>query len=428
MRSLGAKTDAYYERMRKVLFSTTIENYRPVIRKGDGVWFEDIDGNKFLDFTSQVGIINSGQRPEEVISAIKEQTNFTTGIISNDFQFSAVHGRGSLLGEEVSPVALAEKLIELSPVPYPKKVLFEVSGATAVSAAAKICISARRGAPYFAAFDKAFHGRHGYSLDLSSSKPVHKLLHKDGLMVARLPFPESGVTFKKFIRSVPEDCRLEVLFVEIVQGEGGINIPDLKLLNAIRRYVKEKGGLFVVDEVQTGLGRTGKLFASEYLNLPPDIIILSKALGGGLPLGAVISRSDILPKGDLPQSAHSGTMPASPLAVAASLANLKILTNPDLLKETRKLGKYMVEALLTIARMSGHILDVDNLGGLMVRVEMTSHDICEKAVQNCLFREPGLLLIGAGERTIRFMPPLTVTKEEIDLGLSIFRGALNSLA
>ncbi|OGF61932.1 hypothetical protein A2926_00405 [Candidatus Giovannonibacteria bacterium RIFCSPLOWO2_01_FULL_44_40] len=427
MRYLGPRTAAYYERMHKTLFSTTVEDYRPVIKKGNGVWVEDIDGNQFLDFTSQVGIIGSGQCPEEVVSAIGEQARFATGIISNDFQFSAVHGRGALLGEEVSPVALAEKLIELAPVPYPKKVIFEVSGATAVSAAAKLCVLARPNAPFFAAFDKAFHGRHGYSLDLSSSKQVHKLLHQEGLRVVRLPFPKRGAAFRDFLKLLPQDYPLSVLFVEIVQGEGGINIPDLKLLNAIRRYAAEVGALFVVDEVQTGLGRTGKLFASEYLNLPPDMIILSKALGGGLPLGAVIARTDILPAGDLPKGAHSGTMPASPLAVAAALANLKILSDPVLLKEVKKLGKYLVEGLWKIAHSNRNILDVDSLGGLMIGVELVSKKICEEVICACLSEEPGLLLIGAGQKTIRFMPPLIVTKEEIDLALSIFKKALNTL-
>src|SRR3989338_3630457 len=138
MRYFGTKTAAYYERMYDALLPTTIEDLRPVFKSAKGVWVTDIDDNKFLDFTSQVGIVVD-HVSEDVVGAVQEQATRALGIISNDFQFASVHGRGILLGEEVSPVKLAEELIKLTPVPYPKKVLFEVSGATAINAAIKIC-------------------------------------------------------------------------------------------------------------------------------------------------------------------------------------------------------------------------------------------------------------------------------------------------
>ncbi len=434
MRYFGPKTAAYYERMHKTLFSTTVDDSRPVLKKGSGVWVEDIDGNKFLDFTSQVGIINTGHTPEEVVGALREQANWLTGAISNDFQFACRHRKGILQHEEVSPVKLAEELIRITPVPYPKKVIFEISGATAINAAVKVCLAANPKRGWFGAFSKAFHGRHGPSLDLSSSKPIHKLLHHEGLKVLRLPFPTEGVNAKdykeKFLMALAScfEEHLNAIFIEIVQGEGGINIPSLKMLDFIHRKAKSIGALFVVDEVQTGIGRTGKLFASEYLNDPPDILVLSKALGGGEPIGAVIARTDILPNGDLPKSAHSGTMPASPLPVAAALANLRLIEEQNLVKNAARMGRYFLEGLHRTIGDHPLVVDIDSLGGLMIRVEMASKEAADRTICACLFEDPGLLLIGAGEKTIRFMPPLVVTNEEIDLALSIFGKALKTPA
>lgn len=432
MRYFGPKTAAYYERAHKVLFNTTVESYRPVIKKGDGVWVEDVDGNKFLDFTSQVGKTSTGHRPEEIVSAIREQTKHVVGVIANDFQFSCKHGAGSLLGEEISPVKLAEELIRLTPVPYPKKVLFDVSGATAINTAGKICVAAKPKRGWFGAFQLAFHGRHGFSLDISSSKAIHKLLHREGFRVLRFRFPTRAVPFenyrKEFFNTLHgyEDA-LAAIFVEIVQGEGGINIPDIKSFNMIRREAKKIGALFVADEIQTGLGRCGKMFASEYLNEPPDMIVLSKALGAGLPIGAVVSRCDILPSGNLPKSAHSGTMPADPLAVAAALANLHLIEDNMLVKNSDEMGRYLLEGLCRVAGDHQAIVDIDFLGGLMIRVEMVSKEVVERTICSCLSQDTGLLLIEAGAKTIRFMPPLNVTKEEINLALSIFEKALKTL-
>ncbi|MDP2668963.1 MAG: aspartate aminotransferase family protein [bacterium] len=436
MRYFGRKTASYYERMHNALLPTTIEDFRPVIKSASGVCVTDVDGNTFLDFTSQVGIVVD-HVSEDVVSAVQEQATRALGIISNDFQFASVHGRGSLKGEEVSPVKLAEELIKLVPVPYPKKVLFEVSGATAVNAAIKICRAANPGRFWFGAFEKAFHGRHGPSLDISSSKPIHKQLHIDGNIVARCPFPNINISFEDFkegftalFRKDPQhDIRntLCAFFVEIVQGEGGINIPNFKALNWLHRQVKNIGGLFVADEVQTGLGRTGKMFASEYLDEPPDMIILSKALGAGVPIGAVVTRTDILPNGTIPQSAHSGTMPACPLAVAAALANLRFMQDEGLVRNSAEMGKYLRGKLRKIADSNSVISDVDSLGGLMIRVEFATKTAADKAVIECLNQDPGLLLIEAGDKTIRFMPPLTVSKEEIDLALSIFSNSLKTL-
>ena len=432
MRYFGPKTAAYYKRMHEALFATTVDDYRPVIKSADGIWVTDLDGNKFLDFTSQVGIINTGHNPEEVVSAIREQATLATGMITNDFQFSSTHKFSSLKHEEVSPVRLAEELIRLTPVPHPKKVLFEVSGATAINAATKICLAASPGKKKFLAFKKAFHGRHGPSLDLSSSKEVHKLLHQPGLDVLRIEFPSRGTPFKLYMEALVHELdrwetSLNAIFVEIVQGEGGINIPELKILNFLRREAKKRGFIFVVDEVQTGLGRTGKLFASEYLNSPPDVLVLSKSLGAGVPIGAVVARTDILPAGDLTQGAHSGTMPASPLACAAAFTTLKLLEESRLVEKGEILGKYLLEGLHEV--IDGHpaIVDIDSLGGLMIRMEFASKSFCEEVILECLSQEPGLLLIEAGDKTIRFMPPLSVSREEIDLALEILDRALERL-
>jgi len=442
MHPLGPKTDAYYKRMREALFSTTVEEYRPVLTNGNGVWCEDIDGNKFLDFTSQVGVTNIGFSPRAITGAIAEQFSTLSFAIANDFQFSCSHRYSMLAGQEVSPVALAEELKRITPVPAPKKVLFEVSGATAINASAKICLEARRGLKsdviepeLFCAFEKAFHGRHGFSLDISNSKPIHKLLHEQGFDVLRIAFPRRNVFRGNYFwlndalsRLDTYKERLNAVYAEIVQGEGGIVIPDIGVLDALIKAVHNRGILFIADEIQTGFGRTGKLFACDYLSEKPDIMILSKSLGGGMPLGAVIARSDILPNGDLPQGTHSGTMPACPMAVATALANLKILQDRDLVANSAKMGAYMLEKLQEIKSKFNGITMVDSLGGLMICVECINVPYRDALIMESLRQRPGLLLIGAGERVIRFMPPLVVTQYEIEQALSIFESALNALS
>ncbi|MBI2021133.1 aminotransferase class III-fold pyridoxal phosphate-dependent enzyme [Candidatus Giovannonibacteria bacterium] len=430
----GPKTRLFYERMRRVMLSTSVvEDLSPVFERGDLCWLTDIDGNSFLDFTSQIGLVNTGHRPSEIVSAIREELNYFTGMLGNDFQFSTMHKNGPLFGEEISQVRLCEVLAEISPVPNPK-VLLEVSGAAATNGSGKVCQYINSKKLCFAAFVKAFHGRHGFSLDLSSSKPIHKLLHRMGYCVARLPFPTKGVSLKSyfdhFISSLSgheHTDSINAIYAEVVQGEGGINISDLEAFNMVRNIAHAKGILFVVDDIQTGFGRTGKMFASEYLERPPDLMVLSKSLGGGLPLGAVIVNNDLIPGGDLPMGAHSGTMPGTPLAIAAALANIKILRDKNLCVRSQSLGEYMVDGLKRLEKQHKYILDVDSLGGLMCRVQFGSKDLRNQVIRKCLETDPGLLLVGAGTAVIRFMPPLIVTQEEIDLALQIFEYALHTL-
>ncbi len=433
--SFGERTNAYYKRMRDALIATTVdEDIRPVLSEGRGVECLDIQGHTFFDWTSQVGVNATGFCRKEVVDAICEQARLLSFVITNDYHFVTTHERGALKGFEVSPTALAEELIRISPsVPGPKKVLFEVSGATAVNAAGKLCLHAQPIAKkVFGAFEKAFHGRHGFSLDISSSKPIHKLLHESGFSVVRLPFPKRGMSVKNYGKAVraflDNDSRsseLNAVFMEIVQGEGGINIPEIEALDVLMHELKKRDILCVADEVQTGMGRTGKMFASDYLKQPVDMIVLSKALGGGLPLGAVITRTDILPGGNLPQAAHSGTMGACPLSVAAAMANLHVLEKEHCVKKSEQLGSYMLESLKAITAGQKCIVDVDGMG-LMARVEFANKDLRNQVVYDCAHRNPGLLLVGAGEKTIRFMPPLIVTKEEIDQALAIFKQALKT--
>lgn len=431
----GPNTKAYYAEWKKVCFSTTVEDYRPVLRSGHGAWVTDIDGNEFLDFTSQVGVVNSGHSPAEVVAALREQGSALSFAIANDFQFSTPHQFGPLAGEEVSSMRLAEELIALtdSIMPFPKKVLFATSGAEAVNAAGKICLAMRPEKGVFLALENAFHGRHGFSLDISSSNKIHKLFHREGFRVLRIPFPRKGIDGGRFFVFLGELLgqygeRLNALFAEIAQGEGGVVIPDAALMQKLYWIIKSHGLLFCVDEIQTGFGRTGKFFASEHIpGVYPDMIMVSKALGAGVPIGAVIARSDILRGGDLPQGAHSGTMPACPLGCAAALANIKLFREKKLVERSAQIGAELFSRLKEITAESLYVREVDTLGGLFIRVQFVSREIRERMIQLCLAQRPGLLLIGAGEDAIRMAPPLILERDDMKLALQIFGRALSVL-
>ncbi|MBI2023481.1 aspartate aminotransferase family protein [Candidatus Giovannonibacteria bacterium] len=444
----GPKTDAYYERLRKVFLWPTGDESRPVLSFGKGARVTDIDGNLFSDYSSQVGVINTGQCPEKVISAVIEQMKYLTGVLTNDWQWRCQHENGYLAGQEVSPLRLAEELVRMAPIPCPQMVFPEVSGATSVDASGYIALASflkelardpeRK---KFAAFHGAFHGRHGLAKDISSSKSIHKLLHVQGYDVARLPFPVRGTPglgiyhgYMDQVRAIldSEDYkdRIAALFVEVVQGEGGVNIADFKAMSMIYREAELRGIRFIVDEIQTGFGRTGKMFASDYLSFNPDAIILSKALGAGFPIGAVVTRTDILPNG-FPHGAHSGTLGWAPVSVAAALANIQMIMEEKLVENARLMGGYLLERLKKVFWKNKFgretVERIDGLG-LMIGVHFYFGKFAEQVVRAAAAQKPGLILIGAGINTIRFMPPLTVTQAEIDADMEVLKRALDTLS
>jgi putrescine aminotransferase len=354
---------------------------------------------------------------------------------------------------EVSRVALAEKLIEItnSVMPFKKRVFFEVSGATAVNLAAKIAqitdlrriglqtsdfesffnedifIPSRESICRFSflAFRNAFHGRHGIAQLLTNSKPKQLWAVSSSCAVGRLPFPIQGIC-KRDLRDIGiaskiitelENFAPVIAFVfEPVQGEGGINIPDDNLLNSLINGLRARGIYIIADEVQTGLGRTGKMFACEHFGIQPDMMVLSKSLGAGIPISAVIVNAEKFP--DLEPGMHSGSHHASPLAVAAAIANINKIERENLVEQSANHGVYVLRRLQEIAKSFPSVIQEARGKGLMLGIEFKSQELRNAAAKKCI--ENGLLLAGCGEAVIRMTPALVVTIDEIEDALNIF--------
>ena len=450
----------YFLKEKELIGSSTVDFDGPVITGGEGVIGYDLDGKKFLDFTGQISLLNTGYGPEEVVSAICQQARGGAhSCISADFPYlKEIIVKNKKL--EVSRLALAKKLIEITDkiMPFKKRVFFEVSGATAVNLAAKIAqINHLRNRGIktedfqrhfesdifiplqsdlfefsFLAFRNAFHGRHGLAQLFTNSKTKQLWAASASCAVGRLPFPSPETNSDIFSRSIYkirtacliyelEKFAPVVAFVfEPVQGEGGINIPDGAFLKDLIHYLRSRDICIIADEVQTGLGRTGKMWACEHFGIEPDMLVTSKSLGAGLPIGAVIVNDEKF--SDLEQGMHSGSHHATPLACAAAIANIDKIIRENLAEQSANHGIYLLTRLKAIKNnCSSMISDVRGLG-LMIRIEFYSAERRDKVLKSC--KENGLLLASAGAKAIRMTPPLIVTIPEIDKALKIFERSL----
>lgn len=453
----------YMEREKKYLYTTTVGE--PVLALGNSVFVRDVNGKEYLDGTSQISLLNTGYNPLEVKMAIEHV--FNSGIhscISADYPFSIDISFSRHFGvmseyKEISRAALAKKLIEITnPImPFEKRVMFEVSGATAVNTAAMLAmISYGRTHGWdtgklaklffrsddmlvpshypsfmfsFLAFKGAFHGRHGIAKLLTDSKPVHLWGLSSSCAVGRIDFPlyrEIGILDKidMLIRRLSQYAPVIGFFFEPVQGEGGIYVPDIKALREICDFLKDKGISLIADEIQAGLGRTGKMFACEHFGIQPDMILLSKSLAAGLPLGAIVANTEKFP--DLEPGMHSGSMHCTPLACAAAQANLGLIEQN--LKNAAKKGRFAMQWLCEFKDKFGYFIkDVRGLG-LLLGIEMETSEARNKFVKLCRKMEPiGLILASCGEKTVRFCPPIIITHDRMSLAIDIMRRALEMM-
>lgn len=450
--------EKYLEREKAVIGSSTVNFAGPVLKGGKGIIGRDLNGKKFLDFTAQISLLNTGYAPKEVVSAICQMARKLHSCISADWPYSCkikING----IEKEISRAALAERLIEITSqaMPFPKRVCFEVSGATAVNLALKIAkitylrehgVTTEDFDTYLhnevfvpSDYDKfkfsilnfknAFHGRHGDSQCLTNSKARQLWAASSSCAFGRLPFPSPEIDKECFWNETREIIgRLRkfgpgpiIAFVfEPVQGEGGINVPDGELLAKLVEYLRERHIYIIADEIQTGLGRTGKMFACEHFNIQPDMLLISKSLGAGIPTAAVVVNAEKFP--DLEPGMHSGSHHSTPLAVAGAIANIDLILEQKLVERSANYGHYAMIRLKNLAKSCSKITEVRGLG-LMIGIEFTSADYRDKVVNYC--REHNLLLAPAGARTIRMTPALVVTIPQIDQALSILQNALDSL-
>jgi 4-aminobutyrate aminotransferase/(S)-3-amino-2-methylpropionate transaminase len=431
----GPKSIALSER-RSSAVPRGLSHGTPVyVAKAEDAWLEDVDGNRFIDFAGGIGCTNAGHRRETVLSAIREQLD--------RFLHTCI---------QVTPyehyIRLCERLNQVTPGNFSKKTLLVNTGAEAVENAVKIA-RAHTGRPGIICFEDAFHGRTMMTLALTSKTHPYKA----GFApfpgdVYRIPYaycyrcsyslnyPSCDLfcarhledTFKRVVAS--ED--VAAVIAEPVLGEGGFIAPPPEFFRVLIDICNKYGVLFIADEVQSGFGRTGKMFASEYYGIEPDIIVSAKSMGGGLPLAAITGRAEIM---DAPgPGGLGGTFAGNPLSCAAALAVLELFETENLLGRANELGRHFQKRAQEWQKRWPIVGDVRGLGGMQAIELVKSRETREPAPDetNQITRycyEHGLITVTAGSysNVIRVLVPLVVTAAQMDEGLDVLEAALHSV-
>lgn len=408
--------------------------YPLAVERGYGAVIEDVDGNRFLDFTAGIAVCSTGHCHPRVVSAIQRQAEKLMHMSGTDFYYGP---QGDL----------ARKLAEIAPGDGAKRVFFTNSGAESVEAAFKLA-RYHTGRQQMIAFFGAFHGRTLGALSLTASKvtqrrgfaPLVPLVHHidfpnplrcpgnvAGQDMARCTLEALNQLEDLFHRTVPAE-EVAGIFVEPIQGEGGYIVPPAEFHRELKAIAEKHGILYIADEVQTGMGRTGKMFAIEHWGVTPDIVCLAKGIASGMPLGAIVAREEIM---DWGPGAHASTFGGNPISCVAALETIHLLEE-GLTKNAADVGSYLLRELRELQKRHPLVGDVRGMG-LMVGMELvrdrTTLEPAAKerdAVVQAAF-ERGLLLLGCGQNTIRFCPPLVVTHEQIDTAVGILDEVLSGL-
>jgi 4-aminobutyrate aminotransferase len=407
-----SKSSDIIARDRKVISPSLTRELPFVFKKGHGCHVWDADGKKYLDFTACIAVNSIGHDSPVIRKAILRQIRYGIHCAFSDFYAE-------------TPVRLAEKLLEL--MPGFQKVFLCNSGTEAVEAAYKLA-RWHSDRTWTIAFQGAFHGRTMGSLSMTNSKPVQRERFGPFLPVVHTPYPYA---FRMGME--PEECAqhclglledrmsamrddLAAVFIEPVQGEGGYIVPPASFVRGVRKLCNEYGALLCDDEVQAGCFRTGKFLAIENFGVKPDIVSLSKAIGGGIPLGAMVSTDAIM---DWPKGAHANTFGGNLLACAGGIAALDFMKQKKLGENAVRMGKIIMKGLES---MKGDaIVDVRGIG-LMIGFETSNAAERDRIMMQAM--EKGLLLLPAGDSSVRICPPLTLTKGEALKGLEILEGCL----
>ena len=421
-------------RQDKTYVSPSYTRYYPlVVEKAKGLWVNDLDGNLFLDFTSGIAVCATGHCHPRVVKAIKAQADLLLHMSGTDFYY-------------MPQIVLAKKLASLITGKGGKKVYFGNSGAEAVEAAFKLARWHTQRELNIAFFG-AFHGRTMGALSLTASKMIQKkhynplvpgITHIPYAYCYRCPYnltyPEcklgcvDWVEDTLFRTTIPPE-EVAAIIVEPIQGEGGYIVPPPGFHRKLNKIAKKYGILYVVDEVQSGMGRTGKMFAMEHFGVAADIIALAKGIASGLPLGAMIAPAKIM---DWEAGSHASTFGGNPLSCQAAMATIELLEN-NLMKNAAKQGMRLFKGLLELQKTYECMGDVRGKG-LMAAVELVKDRETKEPATDWRSRiikdtfEKGLLVLGCGENSIRFSPSLTVTAGEVDVCLSIFEDAVKEVA
>ena len=417
-----------------IISGSVVRWYPLVAESGAGCIVKDVDGNEYVDFNSGLVVLAVGHSHPRVVKAIKDQAEKLIHYSWTDFYYKPI-------------IDLGEQLTKITPGSFAKKVFFCNSGAESNEAAMKMARWHTR-KPLFLAYTGSFHGRSFATMALTASKPVQRrhffpllpeVTHVPYPYCYRCPFgltyPECNMWCVDFIEEevlkkyhVPEDTA--AMFVEPIQGEGGYVVPPDDYFQRLKKILDKYDILMVDDEIQSGMGRTGKWFAIQHWGVTPDIVTAAKALASGLPIGAAIARAELM---DWEGGSHANTFGGNPVACAAALQVIEVIRDEKLMENATRQGAYLMKRLNEMQQKYPIIGDIRGKG-LMIGAEFVKdRETKEPAsqelqdVMNKCFKR-GLAIITAGRSTMRFAPPLIITREIIDEGLEIFEGAVKEVA
>ena len=428
----GPNAKAVLEKDERYISPSYTRGYPLVIDQGRGVEVTDVDGNMFLDFTSGIAVCNTGHCHPKVVEAIRDQAGKFLHMSGTDFYYSVQS-------------ELAETLSQMAPGEGQRRVFYSNSGAESVEAALKLVRYQTRRSRIISFFG-SFHGRTMGALSLSASKSIHErgfaplvpgVTHVPYAYCYRCPYnlkQETCDTYcvdwirnDLFKRTMPPE-EVAAIFVEPIQGEGGYVVPPKAFHTALKELCEEYGILYVADEIQTGMGRTGKMFACEHFDVDPDIFTLAKGIASGMPLGAMIARENLM---TWAPGSHASTFGGNPVSCRAALATIEVLKD-GLVENAAKMGAYFKEQLIKLQGEHEIIGDVRGIG-MMLGIELVTDRvkktkaIAERDKVVDLAFGKGLLLLGCGENSIRFIPALNVNQAEIDTCLGILDQCLKEV-
>ena len=428
----GPKARAVVERQNRWASTSYPKEYPLVVARGAGAVVEDVDGNRYLDFMAGIAVASTGYGHPQVVRAVQEAAGRFFHICGSDFYYESF-------------AALCERLAALAPGPSKKRVFLTNSGTEAVEGAIKLARHST-GRPALIAFTGAFHGRTMGGLSLTASKAVQRAGFAPFLPeVYHVPYGYryrcdfcrgepactmrcvSSIEDDLFAKRLDEDGR-HVPGIEPIQGEGGYVVPPPGYLKALRELCDRYGILLVCDEVQSGIGRTGRMFACEYEGIEPDILLAAKGLGSGMPIGAIIAKESIM---KWQPGAHGSTFGGNPVCCAAALATLDVVER-ELLPKVAPLGERLLAGAQRLQQKYPPIGEVRGRG-LMIGVEFVKdrktrepapeipHELVERAFKR------GLLLLGAGKSSLRLAPPLVIDEYDVDTALGIIDACLREM-
>jgi 4-aminobutyrate aminotransferase len=404
----GPEARRLIERDQQIVSPSMGRVYPLVPKRGAGLVIEDVDGNRFLDFNAGIAVTATGHCHPLVTAAIERQARTLLHYCSSDW-YHPVY------------TELCERLAANAPVHDPR-IFLANSGTEAVEGAIKLARYAT-GRPNVIAFLGAFHGRSLGSLALTASKAKYRSGFGAPMAgVYHAPYGESGYIERVIFNHLADPGDIAAIVVEPIQGEGGYIVPPAGWLGELRDLCSANGIVLIADEVQSGVGRTGRMWAVEHEGIEPDVILAGKGLASGLPLAAVIAREELMSSWG--PGKHGSTFGGNPVACAAAIATLDLVED-SLAANAAKVGAHVQRGLADRQRRCPRIVDVRGRG-LMIGIEFESHTFAQSVEQAAFLR--GLLVLTCGERSLRLAPPLTVTEHQADVALALLEAAIGEVA